>query len=142
MKSLLAAALAGALFGAGLVVSGMSDPNKVLAFLDVLGAWDPSLLVVMAAAMGTAFLGYRIAWKRSKPLLAASFHVPDNRTIDGPLVAGAALFGLGWGLAGYCPGPALTALAIAPREAVWFVGAMIAGMALQRVLGRGAKGAG
>lgn len=133
-KTLLAAGLAGALFGAGLVISGMSDPQKVLAFLDVLGAWDPSLMVVMATALVTAFIGYRLVWRRSRPSLDSSFHLPQAKAIDARLVMGAALFGVGWGLAGYCPGPALTALLIAPLEALWFVGAMVAGMSLFRVL--------
>lgn len=136
MKTLLAAALSGALFGAGLVISRMSDPNKVLAFLDVLGAWDPSLIVVMAAAMGTAFVGYRLVWRRGQPALDSTFHLPRSRTIDAPLVIGAALFGVGWGLAGYCPGPALTALVIAPGEALWFVGAMAIGILLRQALRR------
>lgn len=136
MKTGLSAALAGALFGAGLVISGMSDPNKVLAFLDVLGRWDPSLLVVMAAAMGTTFVGYRLVWRRARPLVADQFHVPTRKDIDLRLVGGATLFGLGWGLAGYCPGPALTALVIAPAEAAWFVAAMILGMVIQQGLRR------
>lgn len=133
---MLSAGLAGALFGAGLVISGMSDPNKVLAFLNLGGRWDPSLIVVMATALITAFLGYRLVWKRGQPTQDSEFHLPSNRTVDGSLVIGAALFGLGWGLAGYCPGPALTALAIAPGEALWFVAAMVAGMTIQGWLAR------
>lgn len=134
MRTLLAAAFSGALFGAGLVVSRMSDPDKVLAFLDVLGDWDPSLAVVMLAAVGITTVGFRLAWGRGHPLMDSRFHLPTRSDIDTPLVLGAALFGLGWGLAGYCPGPALTALLIAPGEGLWFVGAMVVGMALRRAL--------
>ena len=129
-----AAALAGLLFGLGLVISGMSNPLKVLAFLDLRGAWDPSLLVVMAAATVTTFLGYRWAWRREAPLAEPRFDLPTRRDIDAPLVLGAALFGLGWGLAGYCPGPALTALVLVPGEGALFVGAMVVGMILARTL--------
>jgi uncharacterized membrane protein YedE/YeeE len=132
MKRIVAAAGAGALFGAGLVVSGMSNPNKVLNFLDPLGPWDPSLALVMAAAVTVTFIGFRLAWRRGKPWCEAGYSLPTATHADHRLLAGAALFGLGWGLAGYCPGPALTALVIAPQEAIVFVAAMLAGMALQR----------
>jgi len=134
MMRWLTALFAGVLFGAGLVVSGMSDPDKVLNFLDVRGPWDGSLLFVMGAATLVAFIGYRLAWRRRAPVLEEAFHVPSRRDIDIPLMTGAALFGLGWGLAGYCPGPALTALVIAPGEALWFVGAMAAGMGLRSLM--------
>ena len=102
--------LAGLVFGIGLVVSGMSDPAKVLNFLDVAGHWDPSLAFVMGGASVTAFLGFRLAWRRPAPLLFADFDMPANNAIDAPLLSGAVLFGIGWGIGGFCPGPAWTAL--------------------------------
>lgn len=133
MKRLLAATLSGVLFGAGLVISGMSNPNKVLNFLDLAGPWDPSLLLVMAAAVMITFLGFRLAWRLQRPWCAESFQLPSARRPDLRLLVGAALFGLGWGLAGYCPGPALTALVIAPGEAGLFVAAMLGGIALNHL---------
>ncbi|NNE05328.1 MAG: YeeE/YedE family protein [Xanthomonadales bacterium] len=133
MKRLVLAALAGALFGAGLVISGMSNPNKVLNFLDVLGPWDASLLVVMMVAVPVTAIGFKLAWRQSAPVCGGAFQNPPGRHIDGRLLGGAAMFGVGWGLAGYCPGPALTALAIAPREGLIFVGAMLAGGLLFKV---------
>jgi len=132
MRRVFAATVAGALFGAGLVVSGMSNPNKVLNFLDPLGPWDPSLLLVMAAAVAVSFIGFRLVWRQRRPWCEADFQLPTASRPDRRLLVGAALFGLGWGLVGYCPGPALTALVIAPRDALWFVGAMLVGMLLQR----------
>ena len=128
------AALAGGLFGAGLVLSGLANPHKVLNFLDVVHAWDPSLLVVMAVAAGVTALGYRLSWSRGAPLCDARFQVPENRTVDQRLLLGAVLFGMGWGLTGYCPGPALTALAINPGEGAIFVLAMIVGALLEPLL--------
>lgn len=132
----ITALLSGALFGAGLVISGMSNPHKVLNFLALDAQWDPSLLVVMAAATLTTFIGFRLSWRRKTPLFDEQFHLPTRRDIDRPLVLGALLFGLGWGIAGYCPGPALTALMIAPSEGAWFVASMMIGMALQRISAR------
>ncbi|GGA38995.1 DUF6691 family protein [Dyella nitratireducens] len=110
MKCLIAG-LAGLIFGVGLVLSGMAQPAVVLGFLDVAGAWDPRLLFVMMAAVPVTMIGYRWVWRRSAPWLADGFRLPESRRIDVRLVAGAALFGIGWGLAGYCPGPALVSLA-------------------------------
>ncbi|GAN46048.1 putative membrane protein YedE/YeeE [Methylobacterium sp. PvP062] len=124
----------GLLFGLGLLVSGMADPAKVLAFLDVTGRWDPSLALVMAGAVAISAAGYRLARRRGRPLLAPRLDVPTRRDLDGRLFAGAAIFGLGWGLAGLCPGPALTILTVAPAEAVTFVAAMVAGMLLFRLV--------
>jgi len=132
----IAALLSGALFGAGLVISGMSNPHKVLNFLALDAQWDPSLLVVMGAATLTALIGFRLAWRRQTPLFDEQFHLPTRRDIDRPLVLGALLFGLGWGIAGYCPGPALTATLIAPAEGLWFVASMLIGMMAQRFLAR------
>jgi len=124
----------GLLFGLGLLVSGMADPAKVLAFLDVTGRWDPSLAFVMAGAVAVSAAGYRLALRRGRPVLAPRLDVPARRDLDGHLIAGAAIFGLGWGLAGLCPGPALTILTVAPTEAVTFVAAMVAGMLLFRLV--------
>ncbi|KAA0121866.1 YeeE/YedE family protein [Methylobacterium sp. P1-11] len=124
----------GLLFGLGLLVSGMADPAKVLAFLDVTGRWDPSLAFVMAGAVAVSAAGYRLARRRGRPVLAPRLDVPARRDLDARLIAGAAIFGLGWGLAGLCPGPALTILTVAPAEAVTFVAAMVAGMLLFRLV--------
>ncbi len=118
---------AGLLFGIGLWISGMAVPKKVLDFLDVTGSWDPSLLLVMAGAVAVTLAAFRPTLKRPKPLFGARFLVPTRSDIDPPLVAGAALFGLGWGIAGYCPGPALTALSNLTSEIFVFVAAMAAG---------------
>lgn len=137
----LAALAAGTLFGLGLALAGMVDPHKVLAFLDLAGDWDPSLLFVLGAAVLTAGLGLRLLRHRPRPLFDADFHPPTARSIDGALLLGSALFGLGWGLAGYCPGPALASLGLANAEAAWFVPALLAGAALQRWRARGAAAA-
>jgi uncharacterized membrane protein YedE/YeeE len=131
-RSALAAFAAGALFGLGLVVSRMADPRVVLAFLDVAGDFDPSLLFVMAGAVAVTAVAFRLVLKRRKPVLAESFTLPTRREIDTPLVLGAVIFGIGWGLAGYCPGPALVALAGGARDALVFVPAMVLGGWLQR----------
>lgn len=127
---LLAVLVSGLLFGLGLAVSGMANPAKVVNFLDVAGSWDPTLLFVMGGALAVTFVGYRVALARPKPLWAPSFSLPTARDIDVPLVAGAALFGLGWGLAGICPGPALAGLVLVRIEPVVFIAAMAAGMIL------------
>ena len=123
----------GLLFGLGLLVSGMADPAKVLAFLDVTGRWDPSLAFVMAGAVAVSATGYLVARRRGRPLLASRLEIPNRRDLDPRLIAGAAVFGLGWGLAGLCPGPALTLLTVAPAQAATFV-AMVVGMLAFRLL--------
>jgi uncharacterized membrane protein YedE/YeeE len=124
----LTAWFAGVLFGTGLLVSGMADPAKVLNFLDVLGQWDPSLAFVMGGAVATTLVGYPLISRRGKPRLALNFQMPVRTDIDGPLLGGAALFGLGWGIGGFCPGPAWTALAgLAPGTLV-FMASMLTGM--------------
>lgn len=120
--------LAGLVFGLGLVISGMANPAKVLNFLDLAGHWDPSLAFVMGGATLTAFLGYRLAWRRSKPVLAEKFELPSSAAIDRPLVAGAAIFGIGWGIGGFCPGPALTSLPLLAPGTLVFVPAMLVGL--------------
>ncbi|UWQ22438.1 DUF6691 family protein [Jannaschia sp. W003] len=122
--------LAGLVFGLGLVVSGMSNPAKVLNFLDVLGPWDPSLAFVMGGASVTAFLGYRFAWRRASPLAMPDFDIPSARDVDRPLLVGAALFGTGWGIGGFCPGPAWTALPSLDAGALVFLVAMVLGLVL------------
>lgn len=119
--------LIGVLFAAGLGISGMTQPLIVLAFLDVFGNWNPALAFVMGGAVAVTFVGYRFVLGRQRPLLGAGFDLPTRSTIDAQLVAGAALFGLGWGLAGFCPGPALTALASGSLDVFVFVVAMFAG---------------
>ncbi len=119
---------AGLLFGAGLLVSGMAQPAKVVGFLDVLGDWDPSLAFVMLGAIAVHFLAYRLVPKLERPLLGERFGIPTRRDIDPRLLIGAALFGAGWGLAGYCPGPALTTLVSGASTTLLFTGGMLAGM--------------
>ncbi len=127
---IIAPLFCGLIFGAGLLVSGMVQPTKVLGFLDIFGAWDPSLAVVMAAALAVAMPGLRLAGRRTGPLLAKDYFWPTRTAIDAPLVTGAALFGIGWGLAGLCPGPALESLATLSPGVIVFVVAMAAGMLL------------
>lgn len=125
---------AGALFAVGLVLAGMTQPAKVIAFLDVGGAWDPSLAFVMGGAIAVHLVGLRLVLRRRAPLLDGAFHLPMRRDLDLRLFGGAALFGVGWGLAGYCPGPGLVALGDGGATALVFVGASSVGMALHHVL--------
>jgi uncharacterized membrane protein YedE/YeeE len=118
----------GLLFGAGLVLSGMSDPAKVLNFLDLFGTWDPSLAFVMGGAVLVAFIGYRLALVRGAPIAADRFHLPAGKAIDSRVIAGPAIFGIGWGLGGFCPGPALTVLGLGEQGTLAFVPAMLLGM--------------
>jgi uncharacterized protein len=120
--------LAGLVFGLGLVISGMANPAKVLNFLDLAGTWDPSLAFVMAGAAATTFVGYRLAWRQPKPVFEAKFDLPSGTAIDRPLVLGAAVFGVGWGIGGFCPGPALTALPLLAPGTLVFVPAMLFGL--------------
>jgi uncharacterized membrane protein YedE/YeeE len=124
------ALLAGALFGVGLVLSGMVKPTKVINFLDVTGDWDPSLALVMGGAMVVHSVAYVLVGRRGKPLFADRLSLPTRRDLDPKLVGGAALFGVGWGLGGLCPGPGLVASAAAATDALVFVGTMVIGMAL------------
>ena len=132
-KSKVTALLAGLLFGAGLLISGMTSPAKVRGFLDLFGRWDPSLAFVMIGAIGVHFLVLRRILVLPKPLLSATFQLPSRAAIDAPLVVGAALFGVGWGLSGYCPGPALVSLGTAATPVLVFIAAMISGIALARL---------
>ena len=130
MKPLLAAFFSALLFGLGLAISGMTQPAKVLGFLDIFGQWDPSLLAVMAGAILVHGVSYRIIAKRKSPILATQFHIPTRRDIDWRLVLGSAIFGAGWGLAGICPGPALVALASGQSSVLLFVASMMGGIFL------------
>jgi len=132
----------GALFGAGLVVSGMVDPGLVRAFLDVGGEWNPTLAFVLAGAVTVSALGYVVQRRMRQPLLGDRFEVPHNRTLDARLLGGAALFGVGWGLAGLCPGPAVVDLVLQPWPTLLFVAAMLAGMAAEAGIGRRAPAVG
>jgi uncharacterized protein len=127
---MIASLLCGLIFGAGLLISGMVQPTKVLGFLDIFGAWDPSLAVVMVAALAVSTPGFMLANGRSPPLLTTRSFWPTKRDIDLPLIVGAALFGIGWGLVGLCPGPALESLATLSPSIIAFVAAMAGGMAL------------
>lgn len=127
MRALLGALVSGLLFGAGLAVSGLVDPLRVLGFLDLAGAWDPTLLFVMGGAIAAAAPAYALARRRERPLAAARFYLPEAGVIDTPLLAGAAIFGVGWGLAGYCPGPAIAGFGAMWHELLWFVPAYAAG---------------
>jgi len=124
----------GLLFGIGLIVSGMSNPAKVLNFLDLAGTFDPSLAFVMGGAVLVAFVGFRLVLVRERPLLAPRFQLPTRTDIDTRLIVGPALFGIGWGLGGFCPGPAFTALSLAAPGTLAFVPAMLAGMWAARLL--------
>jgi uncharacterized protein len=132
--AILAQLIIGFVFGTGLVVSGMINPAKVLNFLDFAGSFDPSLAFVMAGAVAVTALGYRIVLARARPVLASSFHLPSRQAIDGQLLAGTALFGVGWGLSGLCPGPAISSLGLGVPGVLAFVPAMLAGMAIARFL--------
>ena len=134
MPQVVVALLAGTLFGIGLTVSQMINPEKVLSFLDFFGDWDPSLALVMLGAVGVSAVVFRLALKQPRPVLAAAFQVPSRSDVDGRLIAGGVIFGLGWGLVGWCPGPAIASLAFIQVESFVFVAAMIAGMLLYRLL--------
>ena len=126
----LAAFAAGLVFGIGLIVSGMTDPGKVIGFLDVAGRWDPSLAFVMGGAILVGYFSFAAAGKRARTFLGGAMQLPTGRDIDARLVAGSTVFGIGWGLAGFCPGPALVALGAGIDQAALFVAAMLAGMVI------------
>jgi len=136
---LLASAASGALFAVGLALSGMTDPQRVRAFLDVTGAWDPSLALVMGGAVGVGLLLYGPTLARPRPLLDVQFHLPVKTRVDLPLLGGAVLFGVGWGLSGYCPGPALMSLVTLQPAAFLFVVPMLTGMAAFHAWERSAR---
>ena len=126
--------LAGVIFGLGLLISGMANPAKVQNFLDLAGTFDPSLIFVMAGAVAVTFIGYRLVFRWQRPILAERFNVPPTSIIDGRLLLGAALFGIGWGLSGFCPGPAIVSLPLLAKGTLIFLPAMLAGIGLARLL--------
>ena len=130
----LSSFLTGLLFSLGLIISGMINPAKVLNFLDIFGTWDPSLAFVMGGAIVVTFFGNKIVLKRSKPLFESGFSIPTRSDVDMNLVGGAALFGIGWGLVGICPGPAIAAFAASPSRFIIFLAAMIVGMYANKLI--------
>lgn len=134
MKKNIISLIVGILFALGLGLSGMTQPQKVIGFLDIFGQWDPSLIFVMGGAVGFHLITYKLIRSRKTPLLDNKWHVPTNKDISPRLVTGAILFGAGWGLAGYCPGPAMTALATGHSQTILFASAMLAGMFLFKII--------
>ena len=135
-RRLVPALAAGLLFGAGLTISGMTDPQRVRGFLDLFGRWDPTLAFVMGGAVMVMAVAWRLRSRMGHPLFAEKFVLPGRSDLDARLILGSALFGIGWGLAGLCPGPAIASLALAPGAVLPFVAAMLAGMAIHRLLPR------
>lgn len=131
---LLTAYLIGLIFGVGIAVSGMANPAKVLNFFDIAGIWDPSLIFVMGAALVTTFIGYKLVFGRAAPVFEDSFQVPSSRVIDARLVGGSAVFGIGWGISGFCPGGALPVIGTLNTNVLVFVAALIIGILLARAL--------
>ncbi|MFW3614096.1 DUF6691 family protein [Billgrantia antri] len=126
--------IAGLLFGLGLALAGMTDPARVLGFLDLFGDWDPTLMFVLGGAVVTTFIGYRVVFRREKPMLGETFQLPTRQDLDGRLIGGAALFGIGWGLSGYCPGPAIASIAGLTAPLFAMLAAMVAGWFLARAI--------
>jgi uncharacterized membrane protein YedE/YeeE len=131
---ILTSLLAGLIFGVGLIVSGMANPAKVLGFLDLAGSWDPSLAFVMGGAIGVGLVSFAIAKRRTVSFLGELMRMPTSRDIDRRLIVGSALFGIGWGIAGFCPGPALASLGTGNPKAIMFVLSMVAGMGIFELL--------
>lgn len=131
---LLLGYIAGLIFGIGIAISGMANPAKVLNFFDVAGTWDPSLIFVMGGALVVTFIGYKLVFGRSAPLFDTQFFVPTNRTLDKRLIGGSLLFGVGWGIAGFCPGGALPAIGTGRSEVLIFTAALIAGILIAKTL--------
>ena len=132
MLQIIASLIAGTLMGAGLMVSGMMNPNKVLSFLDIFGNWDPTLIFVMGGAIFSALPGFWLSRRLTKPMLANNFQLPDKKNFDRRLVGGAAIFGVGWGLVGLCPGPAISAITTGSPQVIVFLISMTFGMAFYR----------
>ena len=128
--------LAGLLFGLGLAISGMTDPARVLGFLDIAGAWDPTLIFVLGAAVGTTFVGYRLVFARGTPLFSTKFQLPTKQELDAKLLGGAALFGVGWGLSGYCPGPAIASMGGLTLPLLALLAAMVLGWFIAQRIAR------
>lgn len=133
---LLVALLSGGIFGGGLAISGMMDPARVRGFLDIFGAWDPTLAFVMGGAVLVMASAWALRRVMARPLADAQFHLPETRLIDRRLIIGAVLFGIGWGLAGLCPGPAIASLGVNPIPAMIFTAAMLGGMAIVKLFDR------
>lgn len=140
MSRMIVALVSGALFGLGLAVSGMANPARVIGFLDVAGDWDPTLAFVMGGAVLVTLIAFRFVLRRQKPVLDKRFSVPDRTGVDGKLLGGAALFGVGWGLSGFCPGPAVVALTTGLPAVFAFFASMVAGMGLYAMLMQGFGG--
>ena len=136
MRQLALSLLSGSLFGAGLAISGMMDPSRVRGFLDITGSWDPTLAFVMGGATVVMAIAWLVQRRMQRPLTETEFALPGTQLIDRRLISGAVLFGVGWGLAGLCPGPAIASLAVNPLPATVFVGAMIGGMSLFKLVDR------
>ncbi len=132
MARILSSLVVGLIFGTGIALSGMINPSKVLNFFDIAGSWDPSLAFVMGGALAVTAIGYRIVLRRPAPVLDTTFHLPTARGIDRRLLGGAALFGIGWGIGGFCPGGAIPALGLGQGSAFVFVAALVCGIALAR----------
>jgi uncharacterized membrane protein YedE/YeeE len=132
VTQIAAALVSGSIFGVGLALAGMTNPAKVLSFLDFTGGWDPTLALVMGSALAVNAIGYALTRRRARPLFAERFALPTRADLDARLISGAALFGVGWGLVGLCPGPALASLARGEPEVLGFVAAMAAGMLAAR----------
>lgn len=126
--------VSGMLFGAGLTLSGMTDPARVRGFLDIFGNWDPTLAFVMGGAVLVMAIAWRLRARMLRPMFGEKFSLPDRKDLDARLIAGSILFGIGWGIAGLCPGPAIASLALSPAAALPFVIAMLAGMLLQKIV--------
>ena len=136
MKLIMIALISGILFGAGLALSQMTNPDKVLNFLDISGNWDPSLIFVMVGALGVTSLLFRSILKRPRPLFDKSFYLSSKSVIDKPLIIGAAIFGMGWGVSGYCPGPSVAGLGLGNFEAVVMIGSIYLGFIAHRLYGK------
>ena len=136
MNRVLVSLLCGMIFGVGLIIAQMTNPAKVIGFLDISGQWDPSLAFVMAGAVAVFSIGYRLALRRHVPVFEKRFIVPEKTRLDKPLIIGSLIFGAGWGLAGFCPGPAIVSSGFGDPRVWAFVAAMLAGMALLRALQR------
>lgn len=132
----LSAFVTGLIFGVGLIISGMTDPSKIIGFLDLAGPWDPSLAFVMGGAVVVGFIAFRFARRRTAAFLGGAMHLPTARQIDRRLVLGGLAFGVGWGLAGYCPGPAVVSVGMGQGKAIVFVVAMLAGMGIYELIER------
>lgn len=130
---LLSTFVIGLIFGTGIVLSGMGNPAKVINFFDVAGTWDPSLILVMGGALVTTFVGYRLVLRRPAPVMAPKFYLPTSKVIDARLVGGSALFGVGWGISGFCPGGALPMIGTGNMDVLIFIAAMVAGIAVARL---------